>query len=73
MKVYNGSSWSDQSSGWGSNVNIYAVEYSDTFGYWLVGGESGIIKVFNSTSWTDMTSQAGISGTVNAISAEFQC
>ncbi len=73
IKTYNGSSWSDKSSGWGSTNDIFAIEYSDTYAYWLVGGGGGIIQSFDGSSWIDRTAQAGLSGTVNAISAEFQC
>ncbi len=73
VKIYDGSSWSDKSSGWGSGIDIFSIEYSDTYAYWLVGGGSGCIQSFNGSTWTDMTTQAGLSGSIYTISAEFQC
>ncbi|MBS7615277.1 hypothetical protein KEJ18_06075 [Candidatus Bathyarchaeota archaeon] len=73
IKMYNGSSWLDVSSGWGSNKDILAIEYSDTYAYWLVGGSYGQIMTFDGSLWRDLTNHAVLSGDINAVSAEFQC
>lgn len=73
IKMYDGRSWFDVSSGWGSNKDILAIEYSDTYAYWLVGGSNGRIMIFDGSLWRDLTNPAVLSGDINAVSAEFQC
>jgi len=70
IKTYDGNSWTDKSSGWGSSNDIYTIEWSNEYSYWLIGGKIGIIKSFNGSSWTDKTSDAGFSDDVRAISSE---